>query len=115
MCDNAIIEDKSFGLLQQEERELVRRSFPTAPMFGINAFEARSGNALSAQIAAIIATGQQRASRLDRRDAPLHSRCPGYYAQSDFPNRREVTRRPACRTKAGEATRPPALSPQARQ
>ena len=42
---------------------VVRRSLPTAPMFGIDAFEAQSGKTLLAQIAAIMATGRKTAER----------------------------------------------------
>jgi len=42
---------------------VVRRSLPTAPMFGIDAYEAQSGKTLLAQIAAIMATGRKAAER----------------------------------------------------
>jgi Bifunctional DNA primase/polymerase, N-terminal len=42
---------------------VVRRSLPTAPMFGIDAYEAQSGKTLLAQIAAIMATGRKTAER----------------------------------------------------
>jgi putative DNA primase/helicase len=42
---------------------VVRRSLPTAPMFGIDAYEAQSGKTLLAQIAAIMATGRRTAER----------------------------------------------------
>ena len=42
---------------------VVRRSLPTAPMFGIDAFEAQSGKTLLAQLAAIMATGRKTAER----------------------------------------------------
>jgi hypothetical protein len=42
---------------------VVRRSLPTAPMFGIDAFEAQSGKTLLSQIAAIMATGRKTAER----------------------------------------------------
>jgi len=42
---------------------VVRRSLPTAPMFGIDAFEAQSGKTLLAQMAAIMATGRKAAER----------------------------------------------------
>lgn len=42
---------------------VVRRSLPTAPMFGIDAFEAQSGKTLLSQIVAIMATGRKTAER----------------------------------------------------
>ena len=42
---------------------VVRRSLPTAPMFGIDAFEAQSGKTLLSQVAAIMATGRKTAER----------------------------------------------------
>ena len=42
---------------------VVRRSLPTAPMFGIDAFEAQSGKTLLAQLAAVMATGRKAAER----------------------------------------------------
>ena len=42
---------------------VVRRSLPTAPMFGIDAFEAQSGKTLLSQLAAIMATGRKTAER----------------------------------------------------
>ena len=42
---------------------VVRRSLPTAPMFGIDAFEAQSGKTLLSQLAAIMATGRKAAER----------------------------------------------------
>jgi Bifunctional DNA primase/polymerase, N-terminal len=42
---------------------VVRRSLPTAPMFGIDAYEAQSGKTLLAQIAAIMAIGHKTAER----------------------------------------------------
>jgi hypothetical protein len=42
---------------------VVRRSLPTAPMFGIDAFEAQSGKTLLSQVAAIMATGRKAAER----------------------------------------------------
>jgi RepB DNA-primase from phage plasmid len=42
---------------------VVRRSLPTAPMFGIDAYEAQSGKTLLSQLAAIMATGRKTAER----------------------------------------------------
>ena len=42
---------------------VVRRSLPTAPMFGIDANEAQSGKTLLSQLAAIMATGRKTAER----------------------------------------------------
>lgn len=42
---------------------VARRTLATAPMFGIDAFEAQSGKTLLAQIAAIMATGRKTAER----------------------------------------------------
>jgi hypothetical protein len=74
--DTGILHDFPFDDADDEESGLsrsvalamlltavVRRSLPTAPMFGIDAFEAQSGKTLLAQIAAIMATGRKTAER----------------------------------------------------
>ena len=54
---------ESVALLAILLTAVVRRALPTAPMFGIDAFEAQSGKTLLAQIAAIMATGRKTAER----------------------------------------------------
>ena len=74
--DTGILHDFPFDDANDEEEGLsrsvalamlltavARRTLPTAPMFGIDAFEAQSGKTLLAQIAAIMATGRKTAER----------------------------------------------------